>query len=264
MSDLFQDGVPFEYVDRAFAVMAQTVRHTYQILTKRPERMLAYSRGMAALEPWERSFRLAKAMYQDHPAGGWVNKIKPEDCGGMPWPLRNVWLGVSAENQEYADKRIPLLLQTPAAKRFVSYEPALGPVDFTVPIVKLALSRCTCPWPADAVQTRHLLTCPADPRPHEPLPKLDWIIVGGESGPGARPFDISWARAVVRQCRAAGVACFVKQLGSHAQEYLTPQQSLSDEPTGKLWKLILGSRKGGDMEEWPEELRVREFPENGR
>lgn len=143
------------------------------------------------------------------------------------WPLPNVWLGVSVEDQATADERIPLLLRTPAAVRFVSYEPALGPVNLlrymSVPLAEI----------------------------DNPGAMLDWVIVGGESGPGARPFDIQWARNTVAQCKAAGVACFVKQVGSVPME------------RGERWRYEpkLKDRKGGDWEEWPEDLRVREFPE---
>jgi protein gp37 len=115
------------------------------------------------------------------------------------------------------------LLETPSAVRFVSYEPALGWVNFTLWM-----------W--------------ADKRLKDK--SLDWIIVGGESGPGARPFDIQWARNTIAQCEAAGVACFVKQVGSRPVEH------------GERWRYEpkISDRKGGDIEEWPADLRVREFP----
>jgi protein gp37 len=116
-----------------------------------------------------------------------------------PWPLPNVWLGVSVENQHFADERIPLLLQTPAAVRFISAEPLLGPVD---------LGRWTTGC-RSAAGHDDCVACGMGKR----LDGLDWVIVGGESGPGSRPFDLAWARSIVQQCRAAGVACFVKQLG---------------------------------------------------
>ena len=169
MSDLFHEALPNEAIDRVFGVMAACPQHTFQVLTKRPERMLAY----VANRP----------------------------------PLRNLWLGTSVENQATADARISLLSQTPAAIRFVSYEPALEAVNFT-----------------------------------GMLAAINWIIVGGESGPGARPFDLAWARSVVAQCHAAGAWTFVKQLGA--------------KPIG----LKLMDRKGGDWSEWPVDLRVREFP----
>jgi protein gp37 len=175
MSDLFHEDVPDAFIDRVFAVMALAPQHTFQILTKRAERMREYMsgrrtrRGDRAVRPHERRApRIAKGSYS--------------------WPLPNVWLGVSVENQHFADERIPLLLQTPAAVRFISAEPLLGPVDLAH-------------WLDDI---------PSGSR------RLDWVIVGGESGPGARPFDLAWARSIVQQCQAAGVPVFVKQLGASA------------------------------------------------
>ena len=124
-----------------------------------------------------------------------------ENDYGIP---KNWWLGVSVENQQRADERIPVLLQIPAAVRFVSIEPMLGPVA-------LELAQCNCPWPKDAIKTRHLLDCPADQRPRKRW-GLDWVIVGAETGPGARWMSPHWARDVLRQCRAAGVPFFIKKL----------------------------------------------------
>jgi protein gp37 len=147
-----------------------------------------------------------------------------------PWPLPNVWLGVSVEDQKTADERIPLLLKTPAAVRFVSYEPALGPVDF-----ERWVDRTT-----DGSG-------------------IDWLIIGGESGPGARPCDIEWIRSAVRQCKAAGVAVFMKQLGAKPGKSIRAPDS--DHSGRDYWEPIkLKSRKGGDPTEWPADLRVREFP----
>lgn len=244
MSDLFHEDVPFEFIDKAVAVMALTPQHTYQILTKRPERMREYCSTVDAIRVSE----LAKDMYRQ--SLDWTRRDPPyptEPYGNpergfqwfVPWPLPNVWLGVSVENQQYADERIPKLLQTPAAVRFVSYEPALAAVRFFTP------------W----------LT--------EKLPNLDWIIVGGESGSGARPFNIQWARDVVRQCKAAGVACFVKQVG--ANPFLKFERSHHEERPGlKIHieqlqidtTIRLKDSKGGDMSEWPIDLRIREFPAN--
>lgn len=144
------------------------------------------------------------------------------------WPLPNVWLGVSVENQEAADERIPLLLQTPAAVRFLSCEPLLERVDLN------RVPRLSHPC-APSLNGRG----------------IGWVIVGGESGPGARPCELAWIRSIVDQCRAAGVPAFVKQLGA------TPIRQTEDD---QLWH-IERDRKGGDMNEWPPDLRVREFPE---
>lgn len=223
MSDLFQDGVPFEFVDKVFAVMALCPQHTFQVLTKRARRMLEYVKSR--IESWPGSDEYGK-------------------------PLPNVWLGVSVENQQYADERIPPLLQTPAAKRFVSYEPALGPIDFS----KL------CGWTYDALHGTDFEDLNVWPDRHA---HLDWVIVGGESGPGARPFDIQWARSVVQQCKDAGISCFVKQLGSNAMYRSHGDNHPSHLFNGLQQLYNNGERlasKGGDMSEWPADLRVRQFP----
>lgn len=174
MSDLFHDDVTDEQIGSVFAVMASSRRHTFQILTKRPMRM------------------------QD-----WILRFARE-------PMRNVWLGVSCEDQQRANERVPLLLKTPAAVRFVSAEPLLGPIDFNS------------------------------------TGKLDWVIVGGESGAGARECRTQWIDSIVRQCKVTGTPCFVKQLGSAVIQ--------DGERRAKR------DAKGGDMDEWPHGLRVRQFP----
>lgn len=265
MSDLFHEAVPFEFIDSVFAVMALTPHVTYQILTKRPERMREY------LAPGERAKVIAVAVRDQsrgmkrpmdiHEATSVIfglrlsNDIPPTSR----WPLPNVWLGVSVENQQTADVRIPTLLQTPSAIRFASYEPALGPIDFKLPSgIQMLVNGKPAGKPArgsDALNA--LCDLAGTPRP-EPHGELDWIIVGGESGHGARPFDIEWARSTVQQCRAAGVACFVKQIGANPLDSRAPITGLASAlaATGAFIK----DRKGGDPEEWPADLRVREFP----
>lgn len=226
MSDLFHEGVPDEAIDRVSAVMALSPQHTFQVLTKRPDRMLRWNAQMADAEGepvWLAADNLN--------VGG-----RDTLASVQPWPLVNVWLGVSVEDQKTANERIPLLLQTPAAVRFVSYEPALGPVDFTR-------------WLACAghlARTFHNVF-------------LDWVIVGGESGPGARPFDIAWARNTIAQCKAAGVACFMKQFGACPQQEKEFRPYSGAPQTGTDY-LRLRDRKGGDPSEWPEWARVREYP----
>jgi protein gp37 len=215
MTDLFADFVTDDMLDRIFAVMALCPQHTFQLLTKRPGRMRRYlthdPKKAAAGGP---DGRVARAGYEVATALG-------EDVNApywdvfWDWPLRNVWLGVSAEDQATADERIPLLLETPAAVRFVSYEPALGPIDFTaiapskrdsgLDFVTDALRGATTLW--DAKRSGGWGgVAPA---------KLDLIIVGGESGPDARPMHPTWARTVRDQCAAAGVPFFFKQWGEH-------------------------------------------------
>jgi len=160
MSDLFHDEISDEYIARVFAVMALAPQHTFQVLTKRHGRMRSLLRSVTFHD----------AMVDAASARGAKDLIV--------WPLPNVWLGVSVENQQWADIRIPALLDTPAAVRFLSCEPLLGPVDL----------RTSC---------------------------LDWVIVGGESGRGARPMDLDWVRSLRDQCTSTvGVSFFYKQQGS--------------------------------------------------
>lgn len=235
MSDLFHEDVPFEFIDEVFAVMALRTRHTFQVLTKRPERMREYMSGDRT-GVLEQAFETVANRHGDV-----AGSVAHENVQARGWPPPNVWLGVSVEDQATADERIPLLLETPAALRWVSYEPALGPVDFRC--VKVGASRSL--YRANALTGDGF-----DGRP------LDWIVVGGESGPGARPFDIEWARSTVRQCKDAGVACFVKQLGAR----VTGQIEHPDNEGYGVVAARLNDRKGGDMDEWPKDLRVREWP----
>lgn len=265
MSDLFHETLTNEEIAAVFGVMAASPQHTFQVLTKRAERMrewfewLARNRAKNDSMAWM-CIREASERIDAH-----LRELRKPSCWQLSgyqtsWPLPNVWLGVSVENQEYADERVPDLLATPAVVRFVSYEPALGPVDFGPWLVS---SFDHCPDETDDEETDNCRGCPAIPNDGSNggdvcsavySPKLDWIIVGGESGPGARPFDIAWARSVVEQCKSAGVACFVKQLGAHPFDCPTPRH-------GDIADLHLKDRKGGDMSEWPEDLRVRQFPE---
>lgn len=175
MSDLFHARVPAAFITDVWRTMQATPQHTYQILTKRPE-------------------RLARVLGKVHAEVGLTD------------PLPNVWLGTSIEADDYA-RRADALRQAPAAVRFVSAEPLLGPL------------------------------------PSLDVHGLDWVILGGESGPGARPLELDWIRDVIGQCRAAGAAPFVKQLGA-------------------VWAKANGAsdKKGGKPEDWPEDLRVREYP----
>lgn len=176
MSDLFHDEVPDEFIEQVFVVMARTPWHTYQVLTKRPGRMAS----LLNRPDVGRTFIVNRAASELSDAG-----LAPFQGSHVPpWPLPNVWLGTSVENQRWADVRIPKLLDTPAAVRFLSCEPLLGPVTF----------EGLAGWP-DA---------PA---------LVDWVIVGGESGPKARPMHPNWARSLRDQCVAAGVDFFFKQWG---------------------------------------------------
>ena len=292
--DLFHESLPDHAIDSVFAVMAvgasdlrhcrardcdhepcseglpTFARHTYQVLTKRPERMQRYVSAPGVQD------RIAEAL--DNLGWGWSSDAAEGLCEA--WPLPNVWLGTSVEDQATADTRIPLLLQTPAAVRFVSYEPALGPVDFTRWTTKRsdgAWLCCECCLGDRCDDDRHCdrRSCHVCKSSGALPAGLDWIIAGGESGPGARPFDVAWARSTIARCRAAGVACFVKQVGAEPREtggdhlYDWPEYDVAENCAtragvspagGQWWAIPLRDRKGGDMEEWPEDLRVREFP----
>jgi protein gp37 len=167
MSDLFHDDVPDGFIANVFGVMAVAQHHQFQILTKRPGRMASL---LARLEDEARGF----AAWHEN------SRTTMSGPGTILWPLPNVWLGTSVENQRWADIRIPKLLQTPAAVRFLSCEPLLGPIDLHLDNVRGALA---------------------------------WVIVGGESGVGARPMDASWARSLRDQCVGSSVLFFFKQWG---------------------------------------------------
>lgn len=185
LSDLFHTDVPDEFIALVFAVMAEAPHHTFQLLTKRHGRM----RSLLSRPDWPLMVADAGCQLPD-----WgVPLIADEHWSPPQWPLPNVWLGVSVEDQKYADLRIPALLETPAAVRWISAEPLLGPVTFR-----------WATW-APIVNANNL----------DGLRSLDWIVVGGESGPGARPMHVDWARALRDQCAVAGVPFLFKQWGSH-------------------------------------------------
>lgn len=208
MSDLFHEDVPDEFIEKVLTTIVHSPRHCYQVLTKRPERMCD------VMQRWT-------------------------DMNGRPLP--NVWLGVSIEDQATADERIPILLQTPAAVRWVSAEPLLGAVS---------LARIDCGTGATKLDA----LAGARPAWHP----LDWVVVGGESGPGARPCDLAWIRSIVEQCQAAGVPCFVKQLGGRPIYRNRPPFDGANVLHSNGEKLK--DKKGGDLAEWPSDLRVREWP----
>lgn len=203
--DLFHESVPDAWIDKVFAIMAAAHWHTFQVLTKRADRMARYlcDDGAVAAERWVQESHALAPLHPPLARVGW--SWAGED---MPWPLPNVWLGVSAEDQRRADERIPHLLATPAAVRWVSAEPLLGPIAFSG-------ERPTEGWnwlTGDAFEV--------DPSPPSATQwsgntgrRLDWIVAGGESGPGARPMHPDWARSLRDQCAAAGVAFHFKQHG---------------------------------------------------
>lgn len=220
VSDLFHKNVPFEFIAASFGVMAEANKHIFQILTKRPERAKVFF-GWLTAEATSRGTTMVDVCLDE---AAKVTKRKKLSGPQPAWPLSNVWLGVSAENQATADDRIPKLLMLPAAVSWVSYEPALGPVNFYG-------------W---------LGSQPAKSGSNIGS-TIDWIVVGGESGSNARKFHWKWAEDVVMQCKNSTTKVFVKQMGTN------PDMTGANVPP-------LTSRKGGDMAEWPTTIQVREYP----
>ena len=230
MTDLFGEWVPDEMIAALFGVMAARPDVTFQILTKRADRMAAW---------FDRAGHEDAAFIRDAvPPEIRVRRFGAEAFTPRTWPLPSVWLGVSVEDQQRADERHEYLRRIPAAVRWYSAEPLLGPID------------------------------------RLPLNGISWCVVGGESGPRARPCDLAWIRSIVAQCKAAGVPAFVKQLGTRpvideAGAVALGRQWERDGLTGRHYGggdgiasrvLHLCDRKGGDLDEFPADLRVREFP----
>lgn len=237
MSDTFHEAGDYDAIDAIFAAMLLAPQHVFQVLTKRPEIMRTYMaarRDFTAINDHAR--RIAK---RDDIA------VLPTQAHGMVpdnWPPKNVWLGVSVENQEWANVRVPILRETQAAVRFLSCEPLLGPLD-----LQLGMS--------DGLGLHHGAR----------LDGISWVIAGGESGRNVRSCKLEWIRSIVGQCRAAGVACFVKQVGSrpiHEAGRIDGTWSHAMGGYVKRWAHVDG--KGGDPAEWPSDLRVREWPEDRR
>lgn len=236
--DLFHESVPFEYVAAVFWVMSVTTRHTYQVLTKRPARMLEFFRWVSNGEDgsesdpddWISSVAMRNPAIK---ALGWTPATSRRggyDCCGPLWPYQNVWLGVSVENQAAAAERIPLLLQCPSAVRWLSCEPLLGHVDLCETLGMWWNQRLAS-WEVTGS------------RP------IDWVVAGGESGPGARPTHPDWTRSLRDQCAAAGVPFLFKQWGewapygrsttddsAHVQSYSAdmPMQRFGKKLAGRL------------------------------
>ncbi|NWG24569.1 MAG: phage Gp37/Gp68 family protein [Pseudorhodoplanes sp.] len=205
MSDLFGEFVPDAWIDRIFAVMALSPQHTFQVLTKRSERLREYfAKAAPNVLPYEGIRQAVDSIIDRVTMGFNINYTKP---------LPNVWLGVSAERQKEADERIPDLLATPAAIRFVSCEPLLGPIDLTNIRVQLE---------GKSFMTRSALSARDPLDKGSPELTLDWVIAGGESGKDARPMHPAWARSLRDQCAAAGVPFFFKQWGEWADQTDSP------------------------------------------
>lgn len=203
MSDLFHERVPDDFIAAVFNRMSAARQHVFQVLTKRPERMLRW------IERVECEAVAFKRRYPNDDAGAWVDETLGMMCRrgnadsfnetSREWPLPNVWLGVSVEDQRRADERIPLLLDTPAVVRWISAEPLLGPLDLG-------------PYLCDGIPTQAQVNgSDGDRYVRDGASRLDWLVVGGESGPDYRRMDVEWASDAAAQCLLAGVPVFVKQ-----------------------------------------------------
>ncbi|RBP01069.1 protein gp37 [Roseiarcus fermentans] len=281
MGDLFHEAVPDAWIDLVFAVMALSPAHSFLVLTKRSRRMREWASGerdrMIARKCVDLWLDRKTAPGDDWPVETVGDIDRPDDLKLRAWPLPNVWLGVSAERQQEADARVPDLLATPAAVRFVSCEPLLGPVrldrigedtdDF-----KDCGGHPDPHWPIDAVDTMWLdalrgrYDAEARNAGGERLGSvdvglihgggtLDWVIAGGESGPGARPMHPDWARGLRDQCASAGVPFFFKQHGEWAtvfdRDHDDPDwrrcgKVLHETPNGQWLNLAGGQGFHGD------------------
>lgn len=229
LADLWHDEIPTDLIARAFAVMVAAPHHSFQVLTKRHARMRSMLRSE---EFW--------TLVSEHLGKLW-NTSPPAPLRCVPeW----IWLGVSVESQQWADVRVPALLDVPAMVRWLSCEPLVGAVDLSKWLYNHS------PWTYTEVGVR--CSCGAWMDRNERCPEqLSWCVVGGESGPGARPMQLDWARDIVKQCQETGVTPFVKQLGSRwawLASAAWPVNAKRDP-------------KGGNWDNWPEDLRVREFPQ---
>ena len=235
-NDLFHEDAPDEFIDRAFAVMALSPEHTFLVLTKRPDRMREYIQRLTGdvgsfglPEPIDEvifwpgllchSIRMRDGWKQIPADYDGPDLVTPEEWvwtgEGKPfsWPLPNVFCGVTAENQETANKRIPILLQIPAAVRFISVEPMLGPVDLSEGMCERGWWCDYCQATKSPQQVTYDELCTYCGGSVEWKEQIDWVICGGETGPGARPMHPDWARSLRDQCKAAGVSFFFKHWG---------------------------------------------------
>ncbi|NDY56224.1 phage Gp37/Gp68 family protein [Desulfovibrio sulfodismutans] len=234
MTDLFHPSTPDEWLDRIFAVMALTARHRFLLLAKRPERMRDY---MTQVTP-QRLAHAATELQGEEAAKVVLAVLNDTLCGvrNVGWPMRHVWLGVTAEDQARADERIPILRDTPAVVRFVSFEPLLGQVDcrrFLVPLRREITPR-----------GRENVVSP---------PGVNWAICGGESGPGARPMHPDWVRGLRGQCQDADVPFFFKSWGDWRPGLPNGQQkAVGITPNGGTYSHDAAEFFG---ETWPDNAR---------
>lgn len=256
MSDLFHEELTNEQIAAVFGVMAAAPQHTFQILTKRAKRMREWFEWMKGALP------LKDQNWDPRAAACWdfTKKVMPgaiessawnsefmDRAHTIPWPLPNVWLGVSVENQEAADERIPELLRAPAAVRFLSCEPLLWPTD---------LHR---EWLAPFHDVDPML---------RPTPRVAWVIAGCESGPRARPCKVEWLRSLRDQCAAAGVPFFLKQATGEQRNsiggsrHMVPVARVRDGSFGAIRAGDGSKPKGGGVIELPylDGVQHRSFP----
>lgn len=257
MTDLFGAFVPDEMIDRIFAVMALCPQHTFQVLTKRSKRLLAYMSDSATRDRIIDAIRVIGRAHDSKPRSTNLRIMTLDDIvgwnawalaanlesGSTAWPLPNIWLGVSCEDQRRYDERRRDLELTPAAVRFLSIEPMLGAIDIrqslnVIPHISTQVNAATLkpcgPSKMNWIASYNLSTRAA-------LPSLiHWVIVGGESGRLARPMHPDWARTIRDQCEGAAVAFFFKQWGEFAPHLIERDEYASPKP-GRVGEHIVGS-----------------------
>lgn len=233
LSDWLDPNVPVEQLTLFLDLIQSTPHLNWLLLTKRPELWLTRMRAAALIDK----------------IGNWAPSEIARKWFEYGQPPENVWVGALLEDQLKADKRIPELLKIPSVGRFLLVEPMLGPVDFRFVSDEFD---CVHPFPSN----------PSGP----PTGMIHWVIFGGESGPGARRCSVEWIRDGLRQCRAAGVPAFVKQVGADPTfcAPLRVQDWGQEHISEASWISALTHPNGGDPAEWPEDLRVRKFPKGLR
>lgn len=309
MSDLFHENVPDEFILAVFGVMAACPQHKFMVLTKRAEQMRDWTRkyfvesgGFGAFIRSEEGRNRLRHEF-DAVAKLEINGGRSYRAGDDPWslvmnaaachmgttPLPNVELGVSCEDQKRADERVPKLLETPAAVRFVSAEPLLGPIDFRRWLLgdRYFMTRCkSCGWVSssaefglESYESDSDLVCPKCDAvsPSEIDARVDQIITGGESGPESRIFRVGWGRQILNHTRGTSTAFYLKQVGANVvdrNDAISGDEvgdwpegtdvEFGDQHQGADCRIRLKHSKGGDPAEWPADLRVREFPSEVR
>lgn len=243
--DTFYERVPDDWIDRCFAVMALTPHHTHQVLTKRPERMRAYCDGITSYSGASRV-----AAHIERLAGGVKAREFLAQQANLSY-VPNVWLGTSVEDQKRAEERVPILLDTPAAVRWLSCEPLLGPVDLTNILVEHPALGQHAPAYLDAL-VGEAFDAGASSIYRDA--KIDWVVVGGESGPGSRPMHPAWVREVRDACERARTAFHFKQWGDwrwfEAADLLARADAGQSQPKRDLVYERPDSRSGLMVDVW--------------